>query len=208
MTALTHKQIAEVLVKHSAWLRSEVGGQSADLQSADLQGANLQGANLQGANLQGAYLQGAYLQRAYLQGAYLQGAYLQGADLGGAYLQGADLGDTCLAGIPGVTPAALSWHGWEVRDGWVYGWRTARSIHVGSHEYVPGIHVAPLLSTDEHTDCHPGIYMLPTEMAARAVNPSMAVVRCRARCEDVVMLRAVAKGLRTRSLEIQGDETW
>jgi len=135
----------------------------------------------------------------------LRGADLRGADLSGADLRGADIRGTCLAGLSGVTPAALEWHGWEVRDGWVYGWRTARSIHVGSHEYTPGVHEAPYLSIDETTDCHPGIYMLPTRKAAQ--RESAEIVRCRARCEDVVMLRT-AKGLRTRSLEVQGDETW
>ena len=182
-------------------LRAAHAAGQRDFREADLREADLRGADLRGADLRGAYLHGADL-----SGANLHGANLHWADLHGANLRGANLSCTCLAGIPGVTPAALEWHGWEVCDGWVYGWRTARSIHVGSHEYTPGVHVAPYLSTDEHTDCHPGIYMLPTRDAAQREHAD--IVRCRARCEDVVLLRTESKGLRTRSLEIQGDETW
>ena len=156
----------------------------------DFVGANLGGTDLRGANLRGANLGGTDL----------RGATLGGTDLRGAGLRGADLADTCLAGIPGVTPAALEWHGWEVRDGWVYGWRTRRSQHCGGAQYRPGSYEAPWLSVDEHTDCHPGIYMLPTQEAAATLSPQM--VRCRARCEDVILLRNAEKGLRTRRLEV------
>jgi hypothetical protein len=104
----TKDEWRDILEKHAKWLRSEPGGERADLQRADLQGADLQGADLQGADLQGADLRRADLQRADLrradlqradlQGAYLQGADLQGADLWGAYLQGADLQGADLQG--------------------------------------------------------------------------------------------------------------
>ena len=100
--------------------------------------------------------------------ANLRGAYLRDANLYGADPKGADLEGTCLAGYPGVTPASLEWLGWEVRGGWVYGVRTARSMHIGLTEYTPGqTYEAPYLSTDSATECHPGIYMLRDINAAR-----------------------------------------
>lgn len=38
-------------------------------------------------------------------------------------------------------------------------YRTPRSQHVGSTEYIPGhTYTAPVLSWDVATECHPGIY--------------------------------------------------
>jgi hypothetical protein len=75
-----------MLEKHNKWLRSEEGGERADLY-----GANLYGANLYGANLTRADLTGANLTRADLTGANLYGANLTRADLTGANLTRADL---------------------------------------------------------------------------------------------------------------------
>jgi hypothetical protein len=54
-------QLADVLSKHSKWIRLETDGIRADLRSANLSGANLRGADLRSANLSGADLSGANL---------------------------------------------------------------------------------------------------------------------------------------------------
>jgi hypothetical protein len=81
---LTIEQIASALEKHAKWLRSEDGGERANLYGANLTRANLYGANLDGANLDGANLTRANLTRANLYGANLTRANLTRANLYGA----------------------------------------------------------------------------------------------------------------------------
>ena len=83
--------LKEILRKHLMWLRSENGGERADLRDANLSGADLCDADLSGANLSGADLCDADLCDADLRGAKLRGAKLCGANLSGADLSGADL---------------------------------------------------------------------------------------------------------------------
>ena len=97
------KMLAEIMEKHSKWLRDEEGGERADLSDADLSDAVLRGADLRGADLRDADLSGADLRRAVLRGADLRGAVLSGAvlrraDLSGADLSDADLSDADLSG--------------------------------------------------------------------------------------------------------------
>ncbi len=92
------EQIRELLEKHAKWLRSEFGGERADLRAAKLWGADLEEANLRGANLEGADLEGAKLEGASLRGANLEGADLEGASLRGANLEGASLRGANLEG--------------------------------------------------------------------------------------------------------------
>jgi hypothetical protein len=146
----------------------------------------------------------ADLSEADLSEADLIGANLSWANLSGANLSLADLSGTCLAHVPGCTPAALAYLGWEVRGQNVYGWRTAQSAHVGDTHYRTGqTYEAPYLSCSRETACHPGIYILPTRNQAR--NISCKVVRVRARCSDVVLIDAHrTKGVRTKRLEVIG----
>ena len=58
---MTKERLTEILSKHKAWLRTEPGGERADLRSADLSCADLSGANLSCADLSGADLSGADL---------------------------------------------------------------------------------------------------------------------------------------------------
>jgi hypothetical protein len=95
--------IETIIKKHAAWLRSEEGGERANLTLANLTLANLKGAganltlaNLKGANLKGANLTGANLTGADLTWANLKGANLNGANLNGANLNGANLNDAYL----------------------------------------------------------------------------------------------------------------
>ena len=104
--------LKEILRKHLMWLRSENGGERADLRSANLCGADLCGANLRGADLRDADLYGADLRSANLCGADLRGAdlrdanlydaNLRDADLYGADLYGADLRSANLCGAKNI----------------------------------------------------------------------------------------------------------
>ena len=101
-------KLQDILDKHLKWLRSEDGGERADLTGAnlyradltgaDLTGADLTGADLTGANLTGADLTGANLYRANLYRANLYRANLYRADLTGANLYRADLTGADLTG--------------------------------------------------------------------------------------------------------------
>ncbi len=72
-------ELKAILEKHAKWLRSEGGGERADLCGADLRGADLRDANLSCANLHGADLRGADLCGANLCNANLRNADLHGA---------------------------------------------------------------------------------------------------------------------------------
>ncbi|WP_288080674.1 pentapeptide repeat-containing protein [Pseudomonas sp.] len=71
MKTYTPEELAEIIEKHGKWLRSEEGGERANLS-----GANLSGANLSNADLSHASLSGANLSHANLSGADLSGANL------------------------------------------------------------------------------------------------------------------------------------
>jgi len=154
----------------------------ANLIGSNLGGANLIGSNLGGANLRGANLARAYLARANLTGVNLEGANLGGASLGYVNLRGANLAGTVLSGP--IPTADLS--GFEVRDGWVYGWRTATSQHVGSTMYIPGhTYTATHLSRDVKTECHPGLYFATREWIEKNY-PCTPIVAVRARVGTIV----------------------
>lgn len=87
MRKLTKEEI-EILQRHVKWLKSEEGGEKADLCEADLCEADLYEADLCGADLRGADLREADLREADLSGADLCEADLRGADLRGADLRG------------------------------------------------------------------------------------------------------------------------
>jgi hypothetical protein len=115
-------------------------------------------------DFRGANLWGANLRRADLSGADLSGADLSQASLTGANLTGADLTNTCLdpdAPLPVLTDEEITAAGLEIRGEHVWGYRTTRSLHVGSQWYTPRPepYVAPWFSVDTTTECHPGIYI-------------------------------------------------
>ena len=88
---MRQKELDEILSKHKKWLKSEKGGEKADLRGANLFDADLSYADLRGADLSYAYLRGADLRGANLFDADLSYADLSYADLSYAYLRGADL---------------------------------------------------------------------------------------------------------------------
>lgn len=67
----TQQELNEIIRKHRLWLRSDGGGERADLS-----GAYLVGADLSNADLNGTYLSGTYLSRADLRCANLRGSSL------------------------------------------------------------------------------------------------------------------------------------
>lgn len=103
-------QLKAILDKHYKWLRSEVGGERADLSRADLSGADLRGADLSG-----AILRCAYLSYADLLGANLSDADLSDADLSGANLSGANLRDANIAGANLYVSASAGINGIRLR---------------------------------------------------------------------------------------------
>jgi len=186
---------------HGAYLRG-ANLHGANLRYAYLRDTDLSGANLRDADLLGAYLGGANLHDADLSGASLGGANLNGASLNGAYLSGANLGGSALdpqAPIPPITDDQIEQAGLraEVVGGaeWLIGSRSRRSRHVGSTDYSdPGEYRAPWFSVDQHTQCHPGIYLggSPNEWGGDVVE---------ARClrGDALFISA-RKGIRCRVL--------
>jgi hypothetical protein len=92
---MNNRELAEVLLLHSLWLKDEDGGKRADLRDANLRNANLSGADLSGADLRSADLRSADLRDANLRNANLSGADLSGADLRSADLRNANLDYSC-----------------------------------------------------------------------------------------------------------------
>lgn len=181
---MLQEELAEILESHRKWLYDEEGGGRADLRGAvlsgavlsradlsraDLSSANLSravvnGANLSSANLSGAVVNGANLSSAVLSGADLSSANLSSAVLSSANLSGADLSRADLDETS-LDPELHSHLRRFVKEcpplatGGRIVYRTVVSQHVGSTEYVPGqTYVAPHLSMDVATACHPGIY--------------------------------------------------
>jgi hypothetical protein len=118
------EQIRELLEKHAKWLRSEFGGERADLRAAKLWGADLEEANLRGANLEGADLEGASLRGANLGGANLGGANLEEANLGGASLEEANL--RCFGNMREIRTLQI--------DTWEIGY-TADTLQIGCQRH-------------------------------------------------------------------------
>ena len=58
---MTNEELKKIIEKHEKWLKSQEGGERADLRDANLCGANLCGANLCGADLRVANLRDANL---------------------------------------------------------------------------------------------------------------------------------------------------
>jgi hypothetical protein len=197
----------------------------ADLRGADLSGANLtdavltradlRGANLSGANLTDAVLTRANLTRAKLVGTCLAGAYLVDANLTNADLRdadlratelaradlaGANLVGTCLdpaAPVPVISDEQARAVGLEPDGEWIYGYRSAVSVHVSETCYNvrEEPYTANALSLDANTECHPGIYFASLDCASTVGG----VVRVRARRDETVIVSR-AKGARARRL--------
>ena len=200
---MTSEELRQAVEQHRAWLDGVVGAcanlggaslvsanlSGANLRSADLRDADLVSANLVSADLRGADLSGADLSDADLRSADLRSADLSGVNLRRADLSGANLAGTCLdpaVPVPALTDAELDAAGLELDGPWVLGWRTARSMHVGSTVYAPGSsHVAPWFSVDVEMPCHPGIYLASRDWIDREFGGS-AVVRCRALRAELV----------------------
>ena len=105
------------------------------------------------------------------------------ADLRGADLSGARLSGTCLdpeASVPAISDDAILCAGLTIDGQWVLGRRTARSQHCGATEYLPGsAHVAPWLSVDGATGCHPGLYLASADQVSSQYPAATTVeVRC------------------------------
>jgi uncharacterized protein YjbI with pentapeptide repeats len=181
------KQVKYLLNKQNMWNRWIQLGGYANLQGANLRGANLRGAGLWGADLwsadlQGANLRGADLRDANLWGADLWDADLWGADLRGTDLRGADLSNTCLnpsnlrSGKETVI-TILNNLGIQVNPrGNFKAYRTKVSKYVGNTIYTPGTYIAPVFSTDEYTDCHPGLYFTSLNNALKMSNEVISIV--------------------------------
>ena len=88
---ISEQELKDILDKHCKWLRSEDGGERANLHYANLSSADLSYANLSYANLSYANLRYANLHYADLRYADLRSADLSSADLRYANLSSANL---------------------------------------------------------------------------------------------------------------------
>ena len=169
-------------------IRADLSGADlclANLSGADLCLANLSGANLRWANLidtnlseadlrqtylidadlSGTNLEGANLMWAYLINVDLSGAKLKGANLMWAYLSGANLTNTILDPVAIPNGDVEGFETYTSRSGevWCAGYRTDNSLYIGERVYCPGLwYHAPYFSVCPVTDCHPGIFVLPS----------------------------------------------
>ena len=91
MRIISEQELKTIIDKHGKWLRSEEGGEKANLSSANLSSANLRYADLSSANLRYANLRYANLSSADLSYADLSYANLSSADLRYADLSSANL---------------------------------------------------------------------------------------------------------------------
>jgi hypothetical protein len=127
-------------------------------------------------------------ERANLSDADLSGADLRGADLRGADLRGADLRGTCLDDDLRAMQRAFCRQCPPLRTGGRIVYRTRYSQYVTEgREYEVGkTYVAPALSADVVTACHPGIYAASLEWM-KSEYPYQELVRCYVRDGDWFM---------------------
>ena len=177
---------------------------AADLRKADLREADCAGANLYLADLCEADLRGADFTGANLSNACLRSANLSGADLVWTNLNLADFRDTCLdpERSPKDATQALVDAGFRIEHGLVYGFRTKHSLHADRITYLPGTYVAPVFSTDENSDCHPGIYFAPEQWLRKTYASEEKLVRIVSRISDVC---AAGDKFRTKELMVLPD---
>jgi hypothetical protein len=118
---------------------------------------------------------------ANLSEANLHGADLSWAKLSWADLRGADLRGTCLdpTNKPNGDVSGFE----KTKDGLVIGYRTAKTPHI--LQYLVGrVYGADFFSTDD-TECHPGLYLWPTEERAIAFSGRAPLVRVETSPGDV-----------------------
>jgi len=99
---ISEQELKQILDKHGKWLRSEDGGERANLRSADLRYADLRSANLRSVNLRSANLSFADLSSADLRYANLRSADLRYANISFADLRYADLSSADLSSVDGL----------------------------------------------------------------------------------------------------------
>jgi len=97
MRTISEAELKTILDKHGKWIRSEEGGEKANLSCANLSYADLGSANLSCANLSYADLSYADLSHADLSCANLSSANLSYADLSPANLSSANLSSADLS---------------------------------------------------------------------------------------------------------------
>ena len=144
-------------------IKPEADLRGANLRRTDLSRANLRRADLRRADLSGAYLYGADLSETNLTGADLSRADLHEADLSETNLRGADLSGTCLNHSNEANGDTAEFQQYKGR---IIGYRSKVTSHVGEY-YVGRVYGADFFSTSD-TECHPGLYLWPTLLGARA----------------------------------------
>jgi len=99
MRTFTKEQLAETVKKHGQWLRSEAGGERADLSNAYLSYVDFDKAYLGGSNFSYSDLRGSNLSNSDLSYADLSHAILKHADLKYVNLYGACMRGACLSNV-------------------------------------------------------------------------------------------------------------
>ncbi len=126
-----------------------------------------------------------------------------GSDLSGANLSGADLRGTCLDDDLRKMQRQFYKSCPPQKSGGHIVYRTLESQHVGDTKYTPGrTYIAPVLSADIVTACHPGIYATSLEWM-RDNYPGEQLVTCYVRAGDFFI---TAKGaIRCKRLRVLGE---
>lgn len=218
----------KLVERYGKWIETEHGTHAdfsgANLANIDMSTLSLRGANFDGVYMNGAVLRGSLLRRASFVGAgligasfedaglqnadftnaSLRGAILTGADLNGAKFDGARLSGSCL------DKRLLQWQRKFCRQcppnryGGRIVYRTVSSLHVGRNEYEPGVtYIAPMLSFDVVTECHPGIYAASLRWMRLHYQSDWRLAKCYVRDGDwIITAKGAIRCKRLRVLEI------
>jgi uncharacterized protein YjbI with pentapeptide repeats len=171
---------------------------AADLYSANMKDANLMGANLRGANLHNANLSGANMQNANLYGADLRDANMQNAVLTGTVLNPSNpVPDTDLSEYLDIQGVTVNKHGIFV------GYRTSKSIYIGTNVYEPGkTYTAPVFSTSTEDECHPGLYLYATLYECKKEHPACSYVKVVVNIRDTMLVDGKIRTKRFRVVKM------
>ncbi len=137
----------------------------SDLRGVDFRDSKLGGAIFRNTKLNGADFEYANLGFTDFERADLSDVNLEHTNLKNAYFGDANLTNTCLDPDNLPNMKATGFERFSSRSGmiWCIGYRTLNS-HYMNHSYryeVGKLYEAPLFSTAEDTECHPGLYVQP-----------------------------------------------
>lgn len=187
LTSLKAKKIEEF----NHWKKElDEQGIILNLRQADLQGGFLKNANLKHSDLRESNLRNTFLYCANLEYANLRGAHLEDANLEGANFQNSNVTDTWinpLNSLKGLTEEQLIGYGFEISNGFAFGYRTQKGLYNGIYE--PGkLYTSNAFNPDNKKMHQPGLHFMATteEVLTHFSNPKIQLIKIKMPVNSII----------------------